>query len=105
MDASSKHVELCSVDEIAPGTVRKVETDGMELAVYNLDGVFYVTDDHCTHGPGELSEGEIHGDLIECNFHGGMFNIKTGEVAGPPCMIPIRTYQTVVDGDKVFIIV
>ena len=85
--------------------MRKVETEGLELAVYNLDGEFYVTDDHCTHGPGEMSEGEIHGDLIECNFHGGMFNIKTGEVALPPCMIPIRTYKTMVEDGKVFIMV
>ena len=104
MDASGKSIELCSAADVAPGTVRKVEVQGLELAVYNLDGSFYVTDDHCTHGPGEMSEGEIHGDLIQCNFHGGMFNIKTGEVAGPPCIVPIRTYQTVVDEGKVFIV-
>ena len=62
------------------GEVLKVETHGLTLAVFNLDGTFYVTDDACTHGPGSLSEGFIDGDNIECNFHQGSFNIRTGEV-------------------------
>lgn len=66
-------------------------------------GEFYVTDDACTHGPGLLSEGYIDGDLVECNFHNGQFNIRTGEVAAPPCMIPVKTYRVTVDGGKVFI--
>ncbi len=56
-----------------------------------------------THGPGSLSEGYIEGDVVECNFHNGQFNIKTGEVASPPCMIPVKTYRTVVEDGKVFI--
>ena len=64
----------------------------MTLAVFNIDGEFYVTDDLCTHGPGSLSEGEIDGDVVECDFHNGSFNIRTGEVVAPPCMIPLKTY-------------
>jgi nitrite reductase/ring-hydroxylating ferredoxin subunit len=50
-----------------------------------------------------LSEGYIDGDVIECNFHNGQFNIKTGEVVSPPCMIPVKTYPAVVEGGTVFI--
>jgi len=28
---------------------------------------------------------------------------RTGAVVGPPCMVPIKTYPTVVEGGKVFI--
>ena len=45
-------------------------------------------------GPGSLSEGYIDGDVVECNFHNGQFDIKTGEVVSPPCMIPVKTYPT-----------
>jgi nitrite reductase/ring-hydroxylating ferredoxin subunit len=99
----STRVELCKTDEVAVGTVIRVEHGDLILAVYNLDGDFYVTDDTCTHGPGSLSEGYIEDDIIECNFHGGQFNIKTGEVASPPCMVPIRTYPTSVQDGKVVI--
>jgi len=99
----STKIELCSVDEVAEGEAIRVEKEGLALAVFNLNGQFYVTDDLCTHGPGLLHEGYIDGDIVECNFHNGSFNIKTGEVVDPPCMIPIKTYRTVVEGDKVFI--
>lgn len=96
-------VELCKTGDVAAGNALKVEAAGLTVAVFNLDGQFYVTDDACTHGPGSLSEGFIDGDVIECNFHNGQFDIKTGEVVSPPCMIPIKTYRTVVEAGTVFI--
>jgi nitrite reductase/ring-hydroxylating ferredoxin subunit len=99
----STRIELCNTGEVAAGSALRVENGDLILAVYNLDGEFYVTDDACTHGPGSLSEGYIEDDIVECNFHGGQFNIKTGEVAAPPCMVPIKTYPTTVENGKVVI--
>ena len=96
-------VELCKAEEVAAGSALRVEAGGVTVAVFNIDGEFYVTDDACTHGPGSLSEGYIEGDVVECNFHNGAFNIRTGEVVLPPCMIPIRTYRAVVEDGTVFI--
>ena len=98
-----QRLDLCSTADVAPGAAIRVEAGGLTLAVYNIDGEFYCTDDLCTHGPGSLSEGYIDGDVVECNFHNGQFNIRTGEVVSPPCMIPIKTYKTVVEGDRILI--
>jgi nitrite reductase/ring-hydroxylating ferredoxin subunit len=95
-------LELCPA-EVALNSASKVDKDGLSLAVYNLDNEYYVTDDLCTHGPGSLSEGYIDGDTIECDFHNGIFSIKTGEVLAPPCMIPLRTYEVHVIDGKVYI--
>jgi nitrite reductase/ring-hydroxylating ferredoxin subunit len=99
----TEKVELCSAADVAEGAAFKVETHGLVLAVFNVDGAYYVTDDTCTHGPGSLSEGYIEGDVVECNFHNGQFNIRTGEVVSPPCMIPIKTYPAAVENGKVVI--
>jgi len=99
MHRASTRLRVCAVGDVPPGEARKVETAGLTLAVFNLDGAFYVTDDACTHGPGSLSEGFIDGDCIECNFHQGVFNIRTGEIVQPPPMIPIKTYPVVVEDD------
>jgi len=103
MTDTPTRLELCKTDDVAVGEALKVEKDELVLAVFNVDGEFYVTDDACTHGPGSLSEGYVEGDVVECNFHNGAFNIRTGEVVLPPCMIPIKTYKTVVEDDTVFI--
>jgi biphenyl 2,3-dioxygenase ferredoxin component len=96
-------IELCSVAAVEPGNALRVERDELTLAVFNVEGKFFVTDDACTHGPGSLSEGYIEGDVVECNFHNGQFNITTGEVVAPPCMVPVKTYRTLVQDGKVFI--
>ena len=103
MSAAPKRLELCSAADVAPGTALKVETDGLTLAVFNVGGTFYVTDDACTHGPGSLSEGYIEDDVVECNFHNGQFSIRTGEVVSPPCMVPVKTYPALVVDGKVTI--
>lgn len=100
---SARRIELCGTGEVEPGAALKVETEGLTLAVFNVAGEFFVTDDLCTHGPGSLSEGYIEDDVVECNFHNGQFNIRTGEVVSPPCMVPIKTYPTIVEDGKVFI--
>ena len=103
MSHATIRIRLCATDEVPIGEVRKIETSGLTLAVYNVDGAFYVTDDHCTHGPGSLSEGFLEDDVIECNFHQGKFNVRTGEVVAPPCMIPVKTYKAIVEDGMVYV--
>jgi len=103
MAGEVKRLELCSTADVALGTAIKIEIGDLALAVFNVGGQFYVTDDACTHGPGSLSEGEVNDDVVQCNFHGGEFNIRTGEVVSPPCMVPVKTYPVLVVDGKVTI--
>ena len=99
----AEKVELCAADDVLEGAAVKVETHGLTLAVFNVAGQHYVMDDLCTHGPGSLSEGYIEGDIVECNFHQGQFNIRTGEVVLPPCFVPVKTYPAFVRDGKVIV--
>jgi len=103
MSPAAKCLDLCATSDVAPGTALKIEVENLALAVFNLDGEFFVTDDLCTHGPGSLSEGYIEGDVVECNFHNGQFNIRTGEVVSPPCTVPIKIYPVTVRDGRVTI--
>jgi biphenyl 2,3-dioxygenase ferredoxin subunit len=85
-------LELCHVTAVEEGQALKVETSGLTLAVFNVLGEYFVTDDLCTHGPGSLSESYILDDVVECNFHNGAFNIKTGEVISAPSTENLKTY-------------
>ena len=91
---------LCTSDQVAPASVVRVDLpEGLAVAVYNLDGAYYATDNLCTHGDASLAEGVVEGDNIICPFHGGTFDIRTGEPTAPPCVMPLRTYPvTVEDG-------
>lgn len=96
-------LDLISADDLESGEATKVERDGLSLAVFRVNEEFYVTDDACTHGPGSLSEGELDGYEIECDFHQGCFDIRTGEVTAPPCTMPLKVYPTMVKDGRVVI--
>ena len=101
-DTRSK-LRLCSLDDVGWDGTLRVAAGALTLAVFNVGGTYYVTDDACTHGPGSLSEGQLDGFEIECDFHNGKFDIRTGAVVAPPCMIPIRTYKVVIEDNSVLI--
>jgi ethylbenzene dioxygenase ferredoxin component len=96
---------LCKTGDLEPGAARRVVRPEGDIAVYNLDGVFYATDDRCTHGLSSLGEGDVVGDEIECTMHYGSFHIPTGEARQPPCSVAIKTYKVEVRGEDVFAVV
>ena len=90
---------LCAADDVTPDQPARAEVDGNTYAVFMVDGQYYVTQDLCTHGPGSLSEGFVEGCEIECPFHQGKFDIKTGVPTAPPCSEALRVWPVqVVDG-------
>jgi nitrite reductase/ring-hydroxylating ferredoxin subunit len=103
METMTTRVKLCKADEVSPDSALKIETHGLTLAVFNVDGEFYVTDDACTHGPGSLSEGFVECGVVECNFHQGKFDVRTGAVVEPPCVIPVKTYKALVEDGVVYL--
>ncbi len=87
------------VSELAPGKARLVKVDGEGVAVYNVDGTFYATQERCTHAGGPLSQGTLRGRIVECPRHGSRFDVATGAVLRGPATRPVQTYHVVVEGD------
>lgn len=92
---------LCKTADVGPGTVKRVDVDGLPpLAVYNVRGRFYVTDDTCSHGKASLAEGFVDGSEIECPWHGGRFDVASGRPTCLPAAEPVAAYPvTVIDDD------
>ena len=95
---------LCSVNDFeVDDEPIKVTVEGRDLAVYQLEGHFFASDDLCTHGEASLSDGEIEDGKIICPFHLGSFDIRTGEPAAAPCIKPLKVYRVIRDGDDLFV--
>jgi len=92
-------VALVPAAEIEDGGMRQAHLpDGRTLALYNVAGRFYATDDHCTHGEVSLSEeGSLNGAIVECSWHFGTFDVTTGEALSMPCETPLKTYAVHVE--------
>ncbi len=77
-------VKVCSVHEIPAGTAKMIKVEGKPIAIFNLKGNFYATDDTCPHEGGPLSDGSIEGESVSCPWHGATFHIKSGRTLEPP---------------------
>ena len=94
---------LSSAD-VEPGTVVTVVVEGVPLCVgQTLDGRWGAIDDVCTHDEGDLGDGELEGNAVECPRHGGRFDLFTGRVLALPPVIPVRAYRVRVDDDAVIV--
>jgi nitrite reductase/ring-hydroxylating ferredoxin subunit len=87
------------VADLPAGEIALVSVDGEDVAVYNVDGAFYATQDICPHADGPLSEGALDGSMVICPWHASCFDVVTGAVLKGPATEPLRVYRVVVDGD------
>jgi nitrite reductase/ring-hydroxylating ferredoxin subunit len=73
-------VPVCPAGALPQGTLRRVTlANGSELALYNIDGEYYATDNSCPHRGAALSDGAVIGHIVECSLHGWQFDVRTGE--------------------------
>ncbi len=79
-----KFIRVCSVSEIPEGTAKLVKVEGKPIAIFNLNGGLYATDETCPHEGGPLSDGSIEGENVSCPWHGATFHIKSGKTLEPP---------------------
>jgi 3-phenylpropionate/trans-cinnamate dioxygenase ferredoxin subunit len=89
------------LDELAPGGTRKVDVDGVPVAVVRIGDDVYAIGDTCSHGEYSLSEGEVWCDEVEleCPKHGSTFSLTTGEPSTLPATRPVPVYEVrVIDG-------
>jgi nitrite reductase/ring-hydroxylating ferredoxin subunit len=85
--------------EIKPGQIKLVHLDGQAVAVYNVGGMFYATQDECTHAGGPLSEGELDGKTVTCPWHFSCFDVTNGAVECRPATRPLQTFKVVIEGE------
>src|SRR5215467_14059089 len=95
----AEFVEAASQAEVPPGTRTTVTVAGKQLALFNVSGTVYATDDKCLHAGGSLGwGGRLEGKIVTCRLHGWKYDVTTGNMPLAPSMslgcYPVR----VVDG-------
>lgn len=88
----SEWVDVAAAEAVADGENIVVEVDGVDVAVFKIEGQFYAIEDVCTHDGAEIASGELDGDEIICPRHGARFCVKTGAVKCAPAYEDIETF-------------
>jgi p-cumate 2,3-dioxygenase ferredoxin subunit len=107
MDRTTVEIlSVCDMAELSPGEMRLFQSpEHGPIAIYNVGGEVFATDDFCTHGQASLSqEGLLDGHIVECSWHLGAFDIRTGEPVAPPCQVALKTYPVIIDHGRICIV-
>ena len=83
-DKNSSYRYVCLSSQIPRGKSKKFsikdeEEKNLEIAVFNVNGIFYAISDSCIHKGGPLSDGFIDGDVVTCPWHGWKYSVKNGK--------------------------
>jgi MocE subfamily Rieske [2Fe-2S] domain protein len=86
-------------DDFEDEDVEQLWVGDVPIAVYKAQGNFYATQDVCTHEHAYLSDGVVVDCVVECPFHQGRFDVRSGAALSAPVIVPLRTFPVrVVDG-------
>ena len=80
-----------------------VQVQGRSIALFSIEGQAYATDNYSTHGNALLCDGFIEGHEVECPFHQGRFDVRTGSPTCAPVTEALKTYPIKVEGGQVFL--
>lgn len=88
---------------VADGGLEAFDAGGTQVAVANVGGTYYAIDDTCTHQQCSLANGDLEGTTVVCACHGSEFDVRTGEVLGPPATEPVVSYPVKVEGEDLVV--
>jgi naphthalene 1,2-dioxygenase system ferredoxin subunit len=100
---SDQWTDAYDLEFLVPGDVTAVIVGDKELALYEVDGEVYASDNRCTHGDALLSDGFLEGNQIECPFHQGRFDVCTGKALCAPLTKDIRVYPVRIENKRILV--
>jgi nitrite reductase/ring-hydroxylating ferredoxin subunit len=92
-------VRVAALGELEEDTPKRVELEGVPIALVRTEGEVFAVNDICSHANVSLSEGEVEDCQIECWLHGSAFDLRTGKPSGLPATRPIPVYPVKIDGE------
>ena len=99
----SNWIDVAAEGDLFEGVGIAVTPDGHDIALYSVEGGVYATDNLCTHGNAKLCDGFMEGFEIECPFHQGKFDVRTGCATASPCTDPVKVWPVKVEAGRVYL--
>ena len=100
---SEKWIDAASQKDVPAGDVIAVRVEGKDIALYEVDGEIFATDNFCTHGNARMSDGFLDGKEIECPLHQGKFDVCSGQALCAPLTENIKTYPVRIQDRRVML--
>ena len=93
---------VADLDELPPGTSKIAKAGERLVALFNVDGRVYATDNSCPHSGGPLGKGTLEGEVVSCPWHMWEFNVRTGVGVFSPDE-RIETYPVIISNGQILV--
>jgi nitrite reductase/ring-hydroxylating ferredoxin subunit len=94
-------VNVAKVHDLSEGEAKAIDVGGVATALFHRPDGWYAIEGTCTHRGGPLAEGDVEDHVVTCPWHGGQFDIRNGNLVGPPPARPVRAFPVTIDGEDV----
>ncbi len=79
-------IQACELTEVPPGASKAIRVDeDRSIALFNVEGDLYATDNQCPHMGFPLTRGTIRGGVLTCDWHGRNFDLRGGGCFNREC--------------------
>ncbi|PYS40129.1 MAG: hypothetical protein DMG14_11550, partial [Acidobacteria bacterium] len=94
---------VAALSDVAPGEAKGVRlADGRSIALFNVDGRIYATDNQCPHMGYPLTRGAVRHGILTCDWHGRSFDLEGGGCFNYECD-DLQTFPVDVRQDQIWI--
>ena len=98
----AKH-SLCEMSEVPEGMCKAFKINGRGVALFNVDGTYYATQDFCRHKGGSLGKGKLEGTVVVCPLHGWRFDVISGDCLTQPHCKKLARFPTSVEAGEIMV--
>lgn len=98
-------VRVAALSELPEGAVLGVEAEGRRVCLARCEGEVYAFADNCTHRDFPLSAGELDPEdcTITCEWHGAMFDVRSGRALCLPATAAVEVYDCRVEEGAILV--
>ena len=96
-------VKVAELSEVPEGQPKAVQMgEGRSIALFNVDGKIYATDNQCPHMGYPLTRGTVRNGILTCDWHRRSFDLEGGGCFHVECD-DLRTFPVDVRGSEIWI--
>ncbi|HEX7226092.1 MAG TPA: Rieske 2Fe-2S domain-containing protein, partial [Candidatus Limnocylindria bacterium] len=98
---ANEFTAVMPLTELPENTPTRASLGATAVVLVRRGDVVHALKDTCAHAGGPLSQGSLHGDAIECPWHGSQFHLTDGSVKHGPATSRQVTYRARVQDGQV----
>jgi 3-phenylpropionate/trans-cinnamate dioxygenase ferredoxin subunit len=102
-----KWIKVCDQNSLNSGDLIGFDYNNKKILISKAQDKIYATDGICTHAYADLSTGFLNEEekTVTCPLHFSTFNLENGIPQNPPAELPLKTYNTKIEDNGVYILI